>query len=172
MPMPKPKTNEAQNEFIERAHGALAQEFPDQKQRHAVIMAEWRKARKCRKADGSLNRKTVLSQLALGTKEEMEHTDNPLEAMKIAVDHLLEDQDYYTKLKAAGLVDKAVIQEKNTQIPATCIEKRIALITARINDYLRKDNVNKCKSPAKGGNAPLREKKRNGEGMARGKTDR
>jgi hypothetical protein len=38
-------------------------------------------------------------QLAAGIKEEMEHTDNPEIAAKIAKDHLDEDRDYYKKLK-------------------------------------------------------------------------
>ena len=45
-------------------------------------------------------------ELAAGTKEEMEHTDDPKEAEKIAKDHLREDPKYYSKLKKAGLVDK------------------------------------------------------------------
>ena len=44
-------------------------------------------------------------QLEIGRKVEMEHTSDPDEAEKIALDHLLEPghEDYYTKLKAAGL---------------------------------------------------------------------
>lgn len=42
-------------------------------------------------------------QLAIGIKEEMEHTDNPAIAGKIAKDHLDESRDYYRKLKKAGL---------------------------------------------------------------------
>lgn len=38
-------------------------------------------------------------QLALGTEHEMEHTDDPEEAKRIAMDHLVEDPQYYTKLK-------------------------------------------------------------------------
>jgi len=42
-------------------------------------------------------------ELASGLKEEMEHTDNPAIAAKIAKDHLDEDKEYYQKLKKAGL---------------------------------------------------------------------
>lgn len=45
-------------------------------------------------------------QLAIGTKVEMEHTDDPGVAEEIAADHLTEDPEYYTKLKGAGLADE------------------------------------------------------------------
>lgn len=38
-------------------------------------------------------------QLKMGIKEEMEHTNNPLIARKIAYDHLAKIRDYYTRLK-------------------------------------------------------------------------
>ena len=38
-------------------------------------------------------------QLKMGIKDEMEHTDNPKIAREIAMDHLLEDPTYYTKIK-------------------------------------------------------------------------
>jgi len=44
-------------------------------------------------------------QLANGTKEEMEHTSSKQEAKKIAYDHLKERDDYYKKLKQAGLAE-------------------------------------------------------------------
>ncbi len=40
----------------------------------------------------------IPEQLALGASVEMEHTDNPAVAMKIAMDHLKEDPNYYTHL--------------------------------------------------------------------------
>lgn len=43
-------------------------------------------------------------ELAMGSEEEMEHTDDESEAAEIAKDHLREDPKYYSKLKAAGLV--------------------------------------------------------------------
>jgi hypothetical protein len=46
-------------------------------------------------------------QVAMGVKVEMEHTDNPLLAVEIALDHLTEIPDYYTRLdnmeKEAGV---------------------------------------------------------------------
>jgi len=45
----------------------------------------------------------LTSQLRLGIKTEMEHTDNKSKAKEIAMDHLAEDPKYYTKLKKAKL---------------------------------------------------------------------
>ena len=41
----------------------------------------------------------IKSQLKIGIKVEKEHTDSNIEAAKIALDHLVEDPQYYTKLK-------------------------------------------------------------------------
>jgi len=41
---------------------------------------------------------SVLRKLNKGIKTEMEHTKNRQVAMKIAIDHLLEDIDYYSKV--------------------------------------------------------------------------
>jgi RNase H-fold protein (predicted Holliday junction resolvase) len=55
-------------------------------------------------------------ELAVGIKVEMEHTDDPEEAKKIAMDHLAERPDYYKKLLVAGLVDeKEAIDEAKRQ---------------------------------------------------------
>lgn len=48
-------------------------------------------------------------ELAMGAKEEMEHTDDPEEAESIAKDHLREDPKYYSKLKSAGLMQKKML---------------------------------------------------------------
>jgi len=45
-------------------------------------------------------------ELNMGRKVEMEHTDNPEVAERIALDHLTEDPFYYTKLNLAGLADE------------------------------------------------------------------
>jgi DNA-directed RNA polymerase subunit H (RpoH/RPB5) len=45
----------------------------------------------------------LTSQLKLGIKTEMEHTDNKKQAREIAMDHLAEDPKYYTKLKKTKL---------------------------------------------------------------------
>lgn len=42
-------------------------------------------------------------QLSQGISHEMEHTDNPEVAKKIALDHIKEDPQYYDKLEKAGL---------------------------------------------------------------------
>lgn len=41
----------------------------------------------------------IKSQLIMGVKVEMEHTDSPKKALEIAMDHLTESPEYYTKLK-------------------------------------------------------------------------
>ena len=43
-------------------------------------------------------------EIKLGVKTEMEHTKNPKEALKIALDHLNEDPRYYSKAKECGLI--------------------------------------------------------------------
>jgi len=45
----------------------------------------------------------LIPQLKLGIKTEMEHTDSKKQAKEIALDHLVEDPKYYTKLKKAKL---------------------------------------------------------------------
>jgi len=47
----------------------------------------------------SVSKDELKKQLAMGVKVEMEHTDDPKEALKIAMDHLREDPLYYDKLK-------------------------------------------------------------------------
>ena len=43
--------------------------------------------------------RTLITQLELGTRVEMEHTDDPREAVEIALDHLMELPDNYSRLK-------------------------------------------------------------------------
>lgn len=43
MPIPKPKSDEKQDEFVQRCHRALADEYDDSDQRHAICMGAWRK---------------------------------------------------------------------------------------------------------------------------------
>ena len=43
------------------------------------------------------------AELAMGVTIEMEHTNDPDVATEIALDHLTDVPDYYSKLKAAGL---------------------------------------------------------------------
>jgi len=46
------------------------------------------------------------NQLSIGVQVEMEHTNDPDIAKEIAMDHLTEDPQYYTKLVAAGLASE------------------------------------------------------------------
>jgi hypothetical protein len=45
-------------------------------------------------------------ELKAGMDVEMEHTNDPETAKRIALDHLSEDPEYYEKLAKAGLVDE------------------------------------------------------------------
>lgn len=45
-------------------------------------------------------------QLSMGVEVEMEHTHDPKIARKIALDHLKEDPQYYSRLQQAGLADE------------------------------------------------------------------
>lgn len=47
------------------------------------------------------------NELEMGIKVEMEHTSNPLLSRKIAMDHLVEIPDYYTRLDAMEKEAKA-----------------------------------------------------------------
>lgn len=44
-----------------------------------------------------------IQQLIMGIEVESEHTDDLIQRARIALDHLEEDKQYYTKLKEAGL---------------------------------------------------------------------
>lgn len=50
-----------------------------------------------RKHDVSVD--SIKAQLQIGTEVEMEHTDDRRKAREIAMDHLVEDPKYYSKLK-------------------------------------------------------------------------
>lgn len=45
-----------------------------------------------------IDQRTLNTQLSLGIQVEMEHTDDPREAREIALDHLMELPDYYSRL--------------------------------------------------------------------------
>lgn len=49
-------------------------------------------------------------ELKIGIEREMEHTDSPEIARAIAMDHLYEDEKYYTKLKKMEGVDKHMVE--------------------------------------------------------------
>lgn len=50
-------------------------------------------------------------ELKTGTEHELEHTNDPKVAQQIAVDHLKEDAEYYTKLKKIEDVEKSFVSE-------------------------------------------------------------
>lgn len=50
--------------------------------------------------------KVTPEEISKGVETEMEHTDDPKVALKIALDHLSEDPKYYDKLKKAGLEEE------------------------------------------------------------------
>ncbi len=52
MPIPKPRKNEKQKDFIARCHSELKDEYTDQKQRHAICMNAWRNKNKKKKSKG------------------------------------------------------------------------------------------------------------------------
>ena len=58
------------------------------------------------------------SELDMGRKVEMEHTDDPKEAEKIAMDHLKEDPHYYTKLGEAMPKEKKIMSDKTKEAGA------------------------------------------------------
>jgi uncharacterized alkaline shock family protein YloU len=53
-------------------------------------------------------------ELRKGIEVEKEHTDNPKIALKIALDHLAEDPEYYTKLATLGL-EEAIAHEMGSE---------------------------------------------------------
>ena len=56
-------------------------------------------------------------QIQMGTKVEMEHTDDKDEAKKIAMDHLKEDPHYYTKLGEAMPKEKKIMETAKAEKP-------------------------------------------------------
>jgi DNA-directed RNA polymerase subunit RPC12/RpoP len=57
--------------------------------------------------------KALLKQIKKGIEVEMEHTDDPKLALKIAMDHIKEDPKYYDKLAKAGLEEEEAVHCKN-----------------------------------------------------------
>ena len=55
-------------------------------------------------------------QLRNGIKIELEHTKDENVAKEIAMDHLAEDPEYYTKLKSAGLADELDSNDEYTNL--------------------------------------------------------
>jgi len=61
---------------------------------YSLLTSFWSKGRYNEKGSPSVN----ISELEKGIKIEMEHTDNEMVAKRIALDHLAEIPDYYTRL--------------------------------------------------------------------------
>lgn len=51
-------------------------------------------------------------EISVGIKVEMEHTDNIEAAREIALDHLTENKNYYTRLYHIGLIDEPITEEE------------------------------------------------------------
>ena len=51
----------------------------------------------------SVNEEQIYQEFEIGVSEEMEHTDSIIIATEIALDHLVEAPDYYSRLEKAGL---------------------------------------------------------------------
>lgn len=51
-------------------------------------------------------------EISVGIKVEMEHTDSIEAAREIALDHLTENKDYYTRLYHIGLIDEPITKEE------------------------------------------------------------
>lgn len=58
------------------------------------------------KGDTTKESDVDIKQLKVGIAVEIEHTDNTEIAKEIALDHLTEDPEYYTKLIRSGLADE------------------------------------------------------------------
>lgn len=76
------QTSMASNEIGEEIKGGVADNvtLEDLSEKHGVSISH------------------IVNQLSKGIKVEMEHTERALEALDIAIDHIFEDPNYYTKL--------------------------------------------------------------------------
>ena len=65
-------------------------------------------------------------QLAIGTREEMEHTGDVNTARQIAATHLSQDKDYYRKMQQAGLLDKMTPEQNaiTSEFAASWLQQR------------------------------------------------
>lgn len=69
------------------------------KKDYGIDIKEFKEQLKGGKADGKTITKYDLGQLLMGIKVEQEHTTNKMIALEIAMDHLEEIPDYYTRLQ-------------------------------------------------------------------------
>lgn len=92
-------------------------------------------------------------QLEMGIKIEMEHTDNPAIAKKIAIDHLAEFSTYYTGLKKlesqlkkqAGL-KMPVIEDKTTPIIIATSKSKTGSSYKKVKPFIDVAKFHKAKS--------------------------
>lgn len=75
-------------------------------------------------------------ELRMGIKVEMEHTDDPKKAEKIALDHLAENPFYYTALKLSGV-----------ESPSAPKTKAPAKVKAKKEEVMLIDKENQMKTP-------------------------
>lgn len=83
-------------------------------------------------------------EISVGIKVEMEHTDSIEAAREIALDHLTENKDYYTRLYHIGLIDEPITEEEENFLKEkwTRIEDVEALDEEQgIVDIPEKENV-------------------------------
>lgn len=64
-----------------------------------LIKQPWKDSISGGEADKAKPEQFNLSQLSSGSQEEKEHTEDLKKAMEIAMDHLIQDPNYYKKLK-------------------------------------------------------------------------
>lgn len=78
-------------------------------------------------------------ELAMGIKVEMEHTDDPKKAEKIAMDHLKENPSYYSQLKLSGIDShqeapkKPVAKKKAKKAKEEFVDKENAMKVVKEN---------------------------------------
>jgi len=97
----------------------------------------------------------LMSQLRLGIKTEMEHTDNKKQAKEVAMDHLSENPKYYTLLKKAkleeaigkslataalglGLLGNPSVSKANQDIPLS--QQQTKKVLAKVN-FSRSESI-------------------------------
>lgn len=89
------------------------------------------------KADDEHISKFDPEQITMGMKVEMEHTDDPRIALEIAMDHLEEISDYYTRLdkmeKEAGVTDEGM--GDNTPEEEELTDELLGYKPHNVNDY-------------------------------------
>lgn len=81
-------------------------------------------------------------EISIGVKVEMEHSVNPTFAREIALDHLTEDPQYYTKLYNAGLVEEELSEEELQYIAQNSQSEQLSPEEQLINQPTEKSVLN------------------------------